>query len=84
MIRPDNLTLSEWQVVNKGTERISTPGGGIEAVKVKVSLGGFLSAFWSAECWYRVSDGRFVKYSGPSGGPGSPEVTTVLKREDQG
>ena len=84
MIRPDNLTLTEWKLIRKGVEIIETPMGEIRTVKVKVTLAGFLSAFWSAECWFRADDGRFVKYAGPDGGPGSPDIVSVLSGEKQG
>ena len=81
MIRPDDLSLTTWQLKRQGVEKVETPAGTFDAVKVKVSLAGMLSMFWSAECWYRVSDGRFIKYEGPMGGPGSDEVVSLLASE---
>ncbi|MBN2510207.1 MAG: hypothetical protein JXB03_08020 [Spirochaetales bacterium] len=82
MIRPDKLSLTVWQLKRVGVETIETPGGAVEAVRVKVSPSGMFSVFWSAECWYRLSDGRFLRYEGPMGGPGSDVIVSLLAGEE--
>ncbi len=63
-----------------GTENLETPAGKFQTVKVKLNLNGFLlSNLWSAYCWYRVSDGLFVKYEGDSG-PGTHLRMIELQR----
>ena len=63
-------------------ERIEVGGQSYEAVKVKLILDHFiLSKLWSAQCWYRTSDGLFLRYQGANGRPGTPVTTINLKEE---
>ena len=66
----------------EGVERIKVGGKSYEAVKVKLVLDHFiLSKLWSAQCWYRTSDGLFLRYQGANGRPGTPVTTIDLKEE---
>ena len=66
----------------EGTERITVDGTSYEAVKVKLVIDHFiLSKMWSARCWYRTSDGLFLRYEGANGRPGTPVTTINLKKE---
>jgi len=61
-----------------GTESLTIDGKTYEAVKVKLTIDNFmLSKLWSAELWYRASDGLFLRYEGSNGGPGTP--TTIIE-----
>lgn len=61
----------------EGTERIRVGEQTYDAVKVKLTLNHFiLSKLWSARCWYRASDGLFLRYEGANGRPGTP-VTII-------
>lgn len=63
-----------------GTETLQTPAGDFETIRVRLNLHGFIvSKLWSAYCWYRKSDGLFVKYQGDSG-PGTDLRTIELKK----
>ena len=66
----------------EGVEQIEVGGRSYEAVKVKLILDHFiLSKLWSARCWYRTSDGLFLRYEGANGRPGTPVTTIDLKEE---
>ena len=62
-------------------ETLEINGRNVEAVKVKVSLPGWMAKFWSASYWFRKSDGVFVKYQGANGPPGTPETVIELVNE---
>ena len=66
----------------EGVERVDVGGRSYEAVKVKLVLDHFiLSKLWSARCWYRLSDGLFLRYEGANGRPGTPVTTIELQKE---
>ncbi len=64
----------------EGTERLRMGERTYDAVKVKLTLNHFiLSKLWSARCWYRASDGLFLRYEGANGRPGTPVTTIELQ-----
>ncbi|WPP52216.1 hypothetical protein [Catalinimonas niigatensis] len=76
-----DLDPIKFRAKKLGTESISLPEGEYEAVKVKLTLDGFLlSQLWSAYCWYEVDSGLFLKYEGANGGPGTPTTTIELNK----
>ncbi|MBN2755266.1 MAG: hypothetical protein JXR81_10475 [Candidatus Goldbacteria bacterium] len=81
MVRPFDFEVFNMRLENKGNEIIDVLGKPTETVKVEMRMAGFLSAFWSADFWFRTSDGAGVKYKGPQGPPGSPEVHIKLIKE---
>mgnify|MGYP006902068684 CR=1 FL=1 len=63
-----------------GRERLQTSAGSFDTIKVRLSLHGFLlTKLWSAYCWYRLSDGLFIKYEGDTG-PGTQLRTIELEK----
>jgi len=61
----------EFEAQKTDIEKVSTPAGVFNTIKVKINLEGFLvSNLWSAYLWYRKEDGLFIKYKGDSG-PGT-------------
>ena len=82
----DQLELSFWvlklvsdldplkmQAKKTGTESLTIDGKTYDAVKVKLTIDNImLSKLWSAELWYRTSDGLFLRYEGANCGPGTP------------
>lgn len=80
VLQPDTLTARKIQARNEGTDRITIEDRLITAARVKISLPGFLSVFWSSSYWYRLSDGKFVRFEGLHGPPGSPLTTVELLR----
>ena len=66
----------------EGTERIQVGDESYQAIKVKLVLDHFiLSKLWSARCWYRASDGLFLRYEGANGRPGTPVTVIELEKE---
>ena len=64
----------------EGVERIEVSGASYEAIKIKLVLDHFiLSKLWSARCWYRASDGLFLRYEGANGRPGTPVTVIELQ-----
>nr|WKN37827.1 hypothetical protein K4G66_03775 [Tunicatimonas sp. TK19036] len=88
----DQKTLSFWvlkllsdldpvkfEAEKQGTETITIGEQTYPAVKIKLTIDNFLlSKLWSAELWYRASDGLFLRYEGVNGGPGTPETVIEL------
>ncbi len=73
-------------------ERVRVGEQTFDAVKVKLTLNHFiLSKLWSARCWYRASDGLFLRYEGANGRPGTPvtvielqgKITSLQKTNEQ-
>ncbi|PKL90742.1 MAG: hypothetical protein CVV21_11355 [Candidatus Goldiibacteriota bacterium HGW-Goldbacteria-1] len=81
MVRPFDFEVFNMKLEKKGNETIDVLGKPTETVKVEMRMAGFLSVFWSADFWFRTSDGAGVKYRGPQGPPGSPEVNIKLIKE---
>jgi len=57
--RPGNAMV--LSAVKKKKETIELYGEKMEAQKLRISIAGFLSMFWSGNYWYRPSDGFFVR-----------------------
>jgi hypothetical protein len=72
IIRSDNLRLGEMEAKKMGEESIEIAGSPVQAVYVRVKFTGFLSVFWHADYWFRVSDGRYLRYEAVRGGSGAP------------
>ena len=66
-LRPENPESAGILVAYKDKEeRLTLNGEEFDAIKVKVTLGGLLSIFWTGDYWYRKSDGFYVR-SKPTG-----------------
>lgn len=78
MLRPDNFCELSMKAVVVDYENIIIRDRNVDAVKVRVSLTGFLQHFWSGFYWYRKSDYHMLKYSGRIGPPGSPSIQMLL------
>ena len=77
----DDLDLIGMDAERIGPERITLGGQSYEAIKVKLTLNHFLlSKLWSAYCWFRASDGLFLRYQGANGKPGTPETVIELQQ----
>jgi len=77
-IRPDNLDVVKLLAKRDGEDRITTRTGPLLARKIRISLDGILSHFWTANYWFRDSDGLFIRYEGANGFPGTPMTTMQL------
>lgn len=68
--RPDNMKLYTMSATNKGSEKFD----GKNAVRIEVSLTGFMSAFWSCDYYFDTNTLMFAGYKGVNGGPGTSET----------
>lgn len=74
--RPDNMKLYTMSATKKGSEKFD----GKNAVRIEVSLTGFMSAFWSCDYYFDTNTLMFVGYKGVNGGPGTPETKISVAR----
>lgn len=81
LIRPDNFSTLNMHAEVVETEEIIYENEKHNAIKVKITLDGFLKHFWSGYYWYREDDYKMVKYHGTNGPPGSPVLTMLLINE---
>lgn len=75
---PDKMSFYVMKAAVTGDETISIDGKEIDAVRVRVTLAGFRSLFWSSFFWFRKPDYLFVKYRGVNGLPGTAETVIEL------
>lgn len=61
---PEEFKVWTMVATKQKIEEISVPRGSILAQRVKVTLSGFLSIFWSASYWFDTETGEFLKSSG--------------------
>ena len=73
-VRTDTLTAHKITAVKKKRRILNLNGANEEAVEVELRLGGLLSVFWKSNYWFRRTDGVFLRFEGPSGPPGAPDV----------
>jgi hypothetical protein len=71
-VRSDALTAHKLVAEKQALEEITAAGQTHRARAVELRLSGALSAFWKSRYWFRVNDGVFLQFEGPSGPPGSP------------
>ncbi|MEQ9442365.1 MAG: hypothetical protein RIG62_25220 [Cyclobacteriaceae bacterium] len=77
-----DLDPVKFEAVKGGIETITVGGHTYDAVKIDLTIDHFiLSKLWSAELWYRASDGLFLRYEGVNGRPGTP--ATIIELEGQ-
>ncbi len=79
----DDLKEFTMNVTRQQEELVGIGGQNIEAVKVKVSLAGWMSKFWSADYWFRKTDGVLLKSEGMNGPPGTPQTVDQLAKESE-
>lgn len=61
-VSPENLDYtSKFKAVKVSNETITFHGAKIEALRVKFSIEGIFEAFFNADYWFRVSDGRQLR-----------------------
>lgn len=78
VLRPDNFKLLGMNAVKDGIHDVTLDGIVTRVRKVKVTLRGMLSRFWSGMYWYDGADGFFLRYEGVNGPPGTPG--TVIRK----
>jgi hypothetical protein len=81
IIRPSDYRISALAAKKKGEEKLDIGSHEYASIKVNVSVAGWRSMFWGVNLWFRKSDGRYLKYKGANGPPGTPETISELSRE---
>ena len=69
------------QAREEKAEEVPVDGQTLEAMRVRVSPRGILSAVWSSLYWFRPSDGAFLRYEAVRGFPGTPKTVVELIKE---
>lgn len=80
-VRNNDLKECTMVVLREKEETIKINSQAVETVKVKVTLTGWTSVFWSAHYWFRKSDGLYLRYEGANGPPGTPVTVVELVSE---
>lgn len=77
---PGNMKITKFKVKKEDEETITLEGREVRARHVSITLPGLLSIFWTGHYYYRIPDGRFLRYRGKNG-PGEPPSTMNLISE---
>ncbi len=78
-VRSDTLTAHKIRAVKKQRQVLYLNGVKEETVEVELRLSGMLALFWKCSYWFRRSDGVFLRFEGPSGPPGAPEMVVEYR-----
>lgn len=81
VVEPYTLIARKIQARRGGVAELSVEGRRTRTAEVTISLPGFLSLFWQSKYWFRLSDGKFVRFEGLHGPPGSPLTVVKLTSE---
>jgi hypothetical protein len=77
IVLPSDAKVFQLEARREGKEVVEVSGQRVEAERVKVSLPGIASIFWSSLYWYRSADGTFLRSECVRGLFGTP--LTVLE-----
>jgi hypothetical protein len=80
VLRPDDLKPIKMVGNNMGSSDVKVGDENVSAKRIKMTLEGFLSWAWSASYWFNSRDGRWVRYEGVNGLPGSPKTVVQLQK----
>ncbi len=75
-LNPHDFTLIPMVAYKEAEEKVVIGSKKQKAIKIKVTLQGFKSMFWTAYLWFNKKTHLFLKYEGNSG-PNTP-MTTIL------
>ncbi|MDI6870197.1 MAG: hypothetical protein QME79_02350 [Bacillota bacterium] len=81
-INPVDLKITAFSATKTGQVTLTVDGKAVETVHVRISFPGAAGAFWSADSWFRKLDGRYLRYRGANGPPGTPVTTVELVAEE--
>ena len=73
------LKTMRFTLKKKDAEILEIGGRETEVIRVELRPDGFMGAFWSADYWFRTSDGVLVKYAMARGAPGTPVTVGTLE-----
>ncbi len=77
----DRLSAVKMRVRKEGRMPVSVNGATYPTRKIDITPTGFKSMFWKGSYWFRLTDGAFIKYEGPSGLPGSATTRIMLRQQ---
>lgn len=80
-INPDEAKAYEFSLTRKESSLVTVAGRDVLSEHFRISLTGFLALFWGADCWHRKTDGKFMRYEGINGRPGTPVTVTEFLGE---
>ena len=78
VVNPFEAQAYELQAIGENPENVMDNGQSFPALRVRVRPTGLLAPFWSTLYWFRPSDGRFLRYEGVRGLPGTPKTVVEL------
>jgi hypothetical protein len=78
-VRYDTLKAHKIRAVKKRRQVLHLNGAEEDAVEVELRLSGMLALFWKCSYWFRRSDGVFLRFEGPSGPPGAPDMVVEYR-----
>jgi hypothetical protein len=74
ILRTDTLSAHKVVAEKRAPEEIKAAGQTYRAQVVELHLSGLLAPFWKCRYWFRAEDGVFLRFKGPSGPPGAPDM----------
>jgi hypothetical protein len=78
IVLPSDAKVFQLAARREGREVVDIDGQRVEAERVKVSLPGIASIFWSSVYWYRPADGTFLRSECVRGFIGTPKTVLEL------
>lgn len=81
ILNPKDATVNNMIAIKQKNETIHVSGKKYDALKVKITLQGFQSLFWSAYSWWDVKENRQLRYQG-NDGPHTPTTTVDFVSEE--
>lgn len=79
---PGDLQLVEFAAVRGEREVLRLGGRECETVRVRMSFAGLKAPLWHADCWFRESDGLYLRFQARNG-PAAPLTVAELVREEK-
>ena len=71
-------TLRKMIFTKLGKETLTINNKDYECIKIEMKPTGFAGVVWKAYYWLDVNNGKFVKYFGKKGPPGTPDYTIEI------
>ena len=89
-IESENKKMTAWSINRKdeklrkmlftklGKETISMNNKSYDCIKIEMKPTGVAGMVWKAYYWFEIPSGRFLKYFGKKGPPGTPDYTIEI------
>ena len=78
-VRIDTLEVHKIKAIKEHRDILNVNGVNEDAVEVGLRLKGLMALFWKSSYWFRASDGVFLRFEGPSGPPGTPDIVVEYR-----